>query len=255
MLSEREYQEYLALQIIAQSVSPVGSGYLSREMKKHNLSISEATAGRILNRLDHGGYTKKLGFQGRVLTPEGEGRLKELEGKKTRLDQGEEFFSVLHKQTKERLIDILVARRAIEKELARLAAINATDEEIAEMWAIQRSQFEHASRSDETAEQDVQFHRAIARASRNPVLISAIEMIRQDGQLTPIFEYIRKMVHSVISYDHAQIILAIENRDPNQAEQAMVRHIENLISDVNRYWNEVEEFKEDKNENNKEKTK
>jgi GntR family transcriptional repressor for pyruvate dehydrogenase complex len=240
MLLESEYQEYLALQIIAQSVSPVGSGYLSREMKKVDLCISEATAGRILNRLDHGGYTKKVGFQGRVLTPEGVERFKELEGRKTRLDQGEEFFSVLHKQTKERLIDILVARRAIEKELARLAAINATQDEILEMWAIQRSQFEHASRSDATAEQDVLFHRSIAKAAKNPVLITAIEMIRQDGQLTPIFEYIRKTVHSVISYDHAQIILAIENHDPDQAEQAMVRHIENLISDVNRYWDEVE---------------
>jgi GntR family L-lactate dehydrogenase operon transcriptional regulator len=245
MLSEREYQEYLALQIISQSTSPVGSGYLSREMKKINQVVSEATAGRILNRLDNGGYTTKIGFQGRVLTKEGNSRHKYLDGKKTRLAQGEEFFSVLHKQTKERLIDILVARRAIEKELARLAAQKATPEEVQEMWAIQRLQFEHASRSDGTAEQDVLFHRAIANASRNPVLISAIEMIRQDGQLTPVFEYIRKTVHSVISYDHAQVIMAIENHNPDQAEAAMVRHIENLISDVKKYWDDVVDHKND----------
>ncbi len=239
MLSEREHQEYLALRIIAQSVSPVGSGYLSREMRKMGQVVSEATAGRILNRLDHGGYTAKVGFQGRTLTDTGSAYFKNLDVRKTRLDQGEEFFSVLHNQTKERLIDILVARKAIERELARLAAENATPEEIKEMWAIQRAQFEKAARPDGAAEQDVLFHRAIARAARNPVLESAIEMIRQDGQLTPVFEYIRRTVHSVISYDHAQVIRSIENHNPDLAEQAMVRHIENLISDVKKYWTKI----------------
>lgn len=238
MLTEREYQEYLALQIVAQSLSPVGSGYLSRELKKADLPVSEATAGRILNRMDHGGYTSKVGYQGRVLTNEGLLRLKALEGRKTRLDQGEEFFKVLKSQSKEGLIDILIARRAIERELVRLAAQRATPSEIQEMWRIQRAQHEYASRSADAAEQDVLFHRAIAKASRNPVLIKAIEMIRQDGQLTPVFEFIRKTVHSVISYDHAQVVRAIENHDPDLAEQAMVRHIENLISDVNKYWDE-----------------
>ena len=139
---------------------------------------------------------------------------------------------------------MLVARRAIERELAKLAAVNAKPSDIEEMWAIQRAQYETFSRDLDAAEQDVLFHRAIARASGNPVLYSAIEMIRQDGQLTPVFEYIRKTVHSIISYDHAQIVKAIENRDPQKAEEAMVKHIESLIADVNKYWGIVKKSAE-----------
>ncbi len=241
MLPERDQQEYAALQIIAQSISPVGSGYLSREMGRIGVAVSEATAGRILNRFDQSGLTTKIGFQGRTLTEEGYSRLKDLESRAARNQQGEEFFSVLGSQSKERLVDILIARKAIERELARLAAIHATKEEIQEMWAVQKIQYETFSRDMEAAEQDVQFHRLIAKAARNPVLYSAIEMIRQDGQLTPVLEYIRKTVHSIISYDHAQIIRAIENRDPRLAEEAMVRHIESLIHDVNKYWHYVED--------------
>ena len=244
MLTERENQEFLVLQIIAQSISPVGSGYLSRELHRLENPVSEATAGRLLNGMDQQGLTAKQGFQGRVLTPMGEARLKELENRNARSRQGEEFFNSLRSQTKEQLVDILIARRAIERELARLAAINAGPGDIQEMWAIQKAQYETFSRDLGAAEQDVLVHRAIAKASGNPVLYSAIEMIRQDGQLTPVLEYIRKTVHSVISYDHAQIVKAIENRDPQKAEEAMVKHIESLIADVNKYWGIVEENQE-----------
>ena len=245
MLPERDQLEYRALQIIANSVSPVGSGYLSREMGKGGAaSVSEATAGRILNRFDQKGLTAKQGFQGRLLTDEGIAKLKDLESREMKIRQGEDFFNLLESHSKERLIDILIARKAIERELARLAAIHATAEEIKAMWEVQKFQSETFSQNLGAAEQDVQFHRLIAIASRNPVLRSAIEMIRQDGQLTPILEYIRKKVQSVIAHDHAQIILAIERREPELAEGRMVKHIESIILDVNKYWDKAWENEE-----------
>ncbi|MFZ5753871.1 MAG: FCD domain-containing protein [Bacillota bacterium] len=241
MLAEKDRQDYLTLFIIGQSESPVGSGYLSRELKTYGWDVSEATAGRILAQLDNLGYTTKVGYQGRTLTALGHAKLKELEDKKLRADQGLEFFRVLESRTKEELIDILVARRAIERELARLAAIHATDEEIKELWHIQRLQKERVAHwKGGAAEQDVAFHRIIARASRNKVLQGAMELIRQDGQLAPVLEYIRKEVHSVVSADHAKIVTAIEAHNPDLAEQYMQEHIENLIKDVNKYWDEVE---------------
>jgi GntR family L-lactate dehydrogenase operon transcriptional regulator len=208
-------------------------------MERLGLGISEATAGRMLNRFDRDGLTAKVGYQGRVLTPAGQARLKELEGTAARDQQREDFLNLLRGQSKERLIDILVARKAIERELARLAAVHASPEEIRQMWRVREVQYETFAKDLDAGEQDVLFHRLIARAARNPVLYSAIEMIREDGQLTPVLEYIRKTVHSVISYDHAQIARAIERRDPAAAERAMVRHIENLIQDVNKYWDQA----------------
>jgi len=240
MLIEKDRQEYLILLIINQSEMPVGSGHLSREMRNYGPEISEATAGRILANYDSIGYTKKLGFQGRRLTETGAARLKELEEKKLRAEQGQEFFKVLESRTAEELIDVLVARRAIERELARLAAVNATTEEIKELKHIQRLQQERVAHAGGgAAEQDVAFHRIIAKASRNKVLEGTMELIRQDGQLAPVLEYIRKEVHSVVAVDHANIVAAIEEHDPAKAELAMMEHLDNLIKDVKKYWRAV----------------
>lgn len=240
MLTDREKQEYLALLTVHQSESPVGSGYLSRELRNYGWEVSEATAGRILANFDNIGYTTKLGFQGRVLSPLGIEKLKELEDKKVRLNQGYEFFKILESKTPDELIDILVARKAIEREIARLAALNATDEDIKELWQIQNLQKERIAHArGGAAEQDVAFHRVLAKASRNKVLEGAMNLIRQDAQLTPVLEYVRKEVHSIVSLDHANIARAIELRDADKAEKAMVDHIENLIRDVKKYWNLV----------------
>lgn len=241
MLPVKENQEYLTLLIIHRSEAPVGSGSLSRELRNYGLDVSEATAGRILANYDSIGFTSRIGFQGRTLTSQGLLRLRELEERKSRTEQGLEFFKVLETRTPDELINILVARRAIERELARLAAIYAVDEEIKEMWHIQRLQQDRVEQLKVgAAEQDVAFHRVIAKAARNKVLEGAMELIRQDGQLSPVLEYIRKEVHSAVSEDHAKIVSAIERHDPDQAEKAMQNHIENLIKDIRKYWNMVE---------------
>lgn len=241
MLAEKDKQEYLTLLIIHKSDTPVGSGYLSRELRKYGWEVSEATAGRILALFDSKGYTTRVSFQGRILTPEGYAYLKELEEKKVRSEQGMEFMKVLDTRTMEELIDILVARRAIEREIARLAAIHATEDEIKELWRIQRLQQEKAAYwKSGAAEQDVAFHRILAKSSRNKVLEGAMELIRQDGQLAPVLEYIRKEVHSVVSLDHERIAQAIEQHNPDMAEKAMVEHLENLIQDVKKYWDRVQ---------------
>lgn len=241
MLPEKDKQEYLTLLIIDQSESPVGSGHLSRELKNYGWDVSEATAGRMLAQFDVANYTTRVGFQGRVLTSTGQSRLKELEEKKQRSEQGLEFFKVLETRTPEELIDILIARRAIESEIARLAAEHATDDHIKELWAIQRLQKERVAHwKGGAAEQDIAFHRVLAKAGRNKVLEGAMELIRQDGQLAPVLEYIRKEVHSVVSLDHAKIVSAVEAHDPDAAHQAMVDHVENLIRDVRKYWHKVD---------------
>jgi Transcriptional regulators len=64
------------------------------------------------------------------------------------------------------LIDILVARRAIERELARLAALHATDMEISLMESVLREQEQYSAQKQMTAEHDVRFHRLVAIAAK-----------------------------------------------------------------------------------------
>ncbi|MFZ5634758.1 MAG: FCD domain-containing protein [Bacillota bacterium] len=241
MPEQREKQEYEILSILEERAGPVGCGLLSQLLEARGLAVSEATVGRVLTEMDRKDLTRKVGFQGRVITDQGRQRLEQIRRVQHRMTYGNKFIDTLESRKKEDLIDILVARRAIERELARLAAIHATDAEIRLMESVLREQEEHTAQRQMTAEQDVKFHRLIAVAAKNKVLAAAQDLIRHDGQLTPILEYIRTKVGSKLAVGHGRILKAIRERDPAGAEQAMIDHIESLIDDVHKYWSSVKE--------------
>lgn len=236
MLSDREKLDVEILTVIRDADQPIGSGVLSTMLRQAGHTVSEATVGRMLREFDVAGYTQKAGFQGRVLSAAGRDQLAALADKEKSLLWGAEFAEALKCQTKEHLLEILVARRAIESELAALAAANATDTELRLLNIIVDDQRRTAAAGGVTAGQDVDFHSLIARMARNRVLVSAIGLIRQDNQLSPVLEHIRKHVHSMIYIDHDNVRKAIASGQPEQARQAMIVHIDNLIVDVKRYW-------------------
>ena len=91
-----------------------------------------------------------------------------------------------------------------------------------------------------SSDNDVLFHQAIARASKNKVLAAAYDFIWQNGKLSPVMEYIRTSVGGTISVDHGKILEALIVRDPDLAEKRMMEHIDSLIIDVNNYWSQAE---------------
>jgi len=227
---------YTILKTMADSKSPVGSGYIRDNLLLKGFKISEATVGRILRAMDLKGYSEKIGFKGRILTESGEKKLEEMENESRINHYGQELLNVINATGKKELLDILIARKAIESQLAKLAASHITDDEIREMKEIIEGQHKHVISGMSIAEDDVKFHKAIAKAAKNRVLDAAMDLIRQRGQLAPIFEYIRKEVKSIMLSDHQEIFDAICSRNPTLAEKAMIKHIENLERDVNRYW-------------------
>lgn len=236
MLNEKERLESDALAIIRDADQPVGSGALSTLLRQLGHVLSEATVGRLLRDFDLAGYTQKAGFQGRTLSAAGKERLATLADKERSLLWGAEFAEALKGHNKEKLLEVLIARRAIESELASLAAINATEEDLMQLNGILDDQRRTLAAGGMTARQDVDFHALIASMARNRVLESAVGLIRQDTQLSPVLEYIRKHVHSMIYIDHDNIRKAISSRQPAEARRAMTSHIDNLIADVERYW-------------------
>lgn len=236
MLPERQRLIYLILKIISNSRLPVGSGYIRDNLKLQGIEISEATAGRILRELDTEGYTEKVGFKGRTLTSNGKQKLKELDHEFKINHYGNELVNVIKVTGRQELLDILTARKAIEGQLAKLAAQFITKKEIQELHEIIKSQQKHVQEGVSIAEDDVKFHKLIAQAAKNRVLDAALDLIRQHGQLSPILEFIRKEVRSTVLLDHKNIYEAIVSRNSELAEKAMTLHIENLMSDVQKYW-------------------
>ena len=237
---------YAILKIMADSKGPIGSGYIRDNLLINGFEISEATAGRILRAMDLKGYSEKMGFKGRILTELGKRKLEKMEHESKINHYGQELLNVINVTGKKELLDILIARKAIESQLAKLAAFHITDDEILEMRKIIECQHKHVVSGMSIAEDDVKFHKAIALAAKNRVLDAAMDLIRQHGQLSPIFEYIRKEVRSTVLSDHQEIFDAICSRNPVLAENAMIKHIENIERDVNRYWEIIYRNKENK---------
>lgn len=236
MISEKERIEHSILEIIYGAEEPIGSGLISERLKALGFNVSEATIGRMLREYDNIGFTEKVGFKGRILTKKGFNRLKELDNQTIREHYGYELMNLLNVKKKEELKDILIARKAIERELARLAAENITPKEIEYLKEIIKLNEEHIKQSGSGADEDVKFHKIIAQAAKNKILKAAIDLIRQDAQLSPVLETIRKNVKGTVIEDHKKILKALEKRSPEEAEKAMVAHIEGLIKDVEKYW-------------------
>ncbi|MGB9839594.1 FCD domain-containing protein [Thermovenabulum sp.] len=239
MVHRKEEVIYSILKMIAENPGPVGSGYVRENLRLKGIDLSEATCGRILRQLDTEGYTEKIGFKGRILTSFGLQKLRELESEQKINAYSNELKKVIKATGRQELLDILVARKAIESQMAKLAAKNVTSKELKEMKEVLEVQRKHVEEGISIAEEDVKFHKLIAQAARNRVLDAALDLIRQYGQLSPILEYIRLQVKGKMLSDHNKIYEAIEKRDEKAAEDAMIEHMENLMKDVEKYWDEL----------------
>jgi len=238
VLDEREI---VVLECIRDSVEPIGSWFLVERLEERKISISSASIGRVLHRLESLGYVEKEKYKGRILLPAGEAALK-----RARTRQAIE----VHKECLDRLINskvledylmVLEARSAIERTTARLAAENITESEITKIESVLHEQELRAMRGESIAEIDIEFHKGIAHASRNTVLVSLYAIISTMGQQTHLFEYLRSRVESPYRISHRQIFEAIRAHDPDEAERRILRHMECLIDEVTEYWDKYED--------------
>lgn len=236
LASETENQMFEILSFLEHSVEPVGSGLLSQLFTTKGLELSEATVGRVLRQMDKEQWTLRVGYQGRVITKAGRSALTEMRNSKERLMYGNQFIETLEPKEIDDLLDILVARKAIERELARLAALNASPKEIQLLESMVREQELYIVKGRISAEHDVKFHKLLAVAAKNKVLAAAMELIRYDAQLSSFLELIRNEVEREIVIDHSEIVKAIKERDPDKAEAAMILHVDSLILEVENYW-------------------
>lgn len=236
MADNREI-EYHVLAILGRAKEPLGSGAISDGLRQAGQTVSEATAGRILRELDYKGYTCKFGFRGRALTNSGQVRLDELERQRRMQGYSNDLLTALKVSERDQLIELLVARRAIEREVAHLAAERCTPENLAE---IERkvAAYGQAADAPAAAEADLEFHQALAAVAGNRVLQAATHLMHAEAQALPIPPEIAQKMRPEWASDHWAIVDALRANDPVGAEQAMVRHIERIIESIKTLWPE-----------------
>jgi DNA-binding FadR family transcriptional regulator len=128
-------------------------------------------------------------------------------------------------------IQVMKARIALEPELARLAAINATAAEVATL-----AELNVACRASTTWREyeayDARFHHQIAEAAHNPILLALFDTLNAVrravtwGRPRPSHSSPPADHHSF--EDHDRMVDTIAHREPAGAAEAMRRHLQNV---------------------------
>ncbi|MCF7935169.1 MAG: FCD domain-containing protein [Synergistales bacterium] len=240
-MDELTQQEFETLQVLKASKAPIGAGALQAALAGKKRKVSIATAGRILWELEQKGFARREGNRGRRLTDAGSEKLRELQSLSERNSLAQELLDRLNTRGPKKILDSLVARRAIERECARLAALQADSEDITEIRSFVEL-LNGQEDEDRITFLDRKFHEAVAKAGKNLILLASMRLVRQDGELQQAIAHIRRFGSTRIGGDHGPILQAIIQRNPEGAEQAMLRHIDNLASDVEHHYRRAEEL-------------
>jgi DNA-binding FadR family transcriptional regulator len=120
---------------------------------------------------------------------------------------------------------LLEAREAIEPAAARLAAIHRSDDDLTELTRIHRD-FEASSSAAAHLHHNLEWHRAVVRASRNELLITFFNAIADAiNAVAESHSLFSPEVHGEVVRVHARVLAAIAARDPDAAFRRMQGHL------------------------------
>jgi GntR family L-lactate dehydrogenase operon transcriptional regulator len=234
--SEQSYVQEAVLAALEEAGQPTGASVVHGRLLDLGFTLSEPTVGRMLREFDRQGLARPVGRLGRVLTTAGRSRLQELQDARNRDKNTNHLMDSLRAETLEDIINVLLARRGIERELARAAALKATAADIAALQA-----HDERMRVGETGDAEEGLHTLLAPAAHNPVLASVYRVITRDPRIIRLLNHVL-IADRGMSSDfafNARLIEAIVNRDSDAAEAAVVEHLDAVISTVGEVWASV----------------
>lgn len=138
--------------------------------------------------------------------------------------------------SREAVMQIVEVRRALEAEVAELAALRRTDDGIAAIRAAMQHIADAVRAGRDGVEEDVLFHRAIAQAAGNPFMISTLDYLAQflkgATRVTRANEARRTDFADAVTHEHTHIVRAIEAGDPVAARAAAAQHMKNALARI-----------------------
>jgi GntR family transcriptional repressor for pyruvate dehydrogenase complex len=119
------------------------------------------------------------------------------------------------------------ARLLVEPEVCRLAAKNATPQKIREMKELVKH-YSQIKNPDEKDPLYSLFHRLVGRSCGNPIYAVLIENIMDftEGFIRTI-KPVTQFIHE--DHDHDEILIALENRDPERAAEVATQHARHIL--------------------------
>lgn len=232
--SKGEIVEYLILEYMLTTNEPVGSWVLKVRLEHKGMEVSTATVGRSLKNLDAKGYTKLVETRGRKITYEGATYVKELMDKVQRDILQRKIMDAAQPHNLSEVLQLMRARKIIECETAKLAAIHADSNDLK---SIENSIIQHEDcvvHDKDLTEIALDFHGRVALASKNRFLNAVIDiLIYEEIKLeSKIEDLVTRERGEEYLMQHRLIADAIRNRDAQESEKQMGLHMDTMIADV-----------------------
>ncbi len=147
------------------------------------------------------------------------------------------------RKTKQEILEIIAVWAALEGMAARMAAENASDEQIAEMrtmFATFDDSKEARAHIDEYSQKNIEFHQRLMQLSKCGLLIDIADnlFIHMRAIRRKTIGERDRAAESII--DHMRIIEAIESRDATKSERLVREHAMYLADHVKQYVDYLE---------------
>lgn len=145
-------------------------------------------------------------------------------------------FDAKYAASKQAVIQMAEVRRALEAEVAGLAAQRRTQADLKRIRKSITLLDKAVQAGGDGVDEDVEYHRAIADAARNPFLIGTLEylgqFLRGTTRVTRANEARRADFARQVRDEHEMIARAIEAGDAAAARKAAARHMDNAIKRI-----------------------
>ncbi|MFQ3620343.1 MAG: FadR/GntR family transcriptional regulator [Spirochaetales bacterium] len=136
-------------------------------------------------------------------------------------------FDFIH--SSELQVALTEARLIIEPGAARLAARNADAKDIEGIENLLQEMEQSVQMQHVRITKELEFHRSIARATKNPVIVRIVPLIMEAIQKTYRDAPRTPEDHRQALEEHKKVLQAIQTHDPEGAYQAMKEHLENSL--------------------------
>lgn len=130
--------------------------------------------------------------------------------------------------------ELTEARSAIESEGAAIAALSISEQDLDTLDAILAEMAAESGPGEALAsDTDKRFHLTIARATGNPAMLDTVERLwrirAENAEIKRAYDSICRIDPDLRLAEHRDIVLALRNRDADEARKAMRRHFACII--------------------------
>lgn len=120
-------------------------------------------------------------------------------------------------------LDLLEVRFMIEPSIASIAAVKATEDEIQQMSVLCDEIEKLILNNEPYLDKDIEFHTAIAKSSKNLVMVNLIPII--NSSITIFIDITNQKLRNETIETHREILNAIKSHNSNAAHDAMLLHL------------------------------